>query len=202
MNKFAIPFCLLCVSLVTGGCAAPRQDKTVDKICVTSVGNAQAVLAAEDVLADMHFIIEKSDARQGFVSTKPLQGAQFFEFWRSDNVGPYNSLEANLQSLRRTARLSMSKTGNRLCIACNVNVQRLSIPQQQVGSSARAYQMFSESTVSVRMLSLQPGQKQQMAWIDLGTDDGLAAVILNRVEKRLMAAGSQGQKSPGMDIQK
>ena len=65
--------------------------------------------AAERVLTRMHFAIEKLDAEQGVVKTRPLRGAQFFEFWRSDNVSSYDCEEANLQSVRRTVELRVKK---------------------------------------------------------------------------------------------
>ncbi|UCG56981.1 MAG: hypothetical protein JSU70_19215 [Phycisphaerales bacterium] len=154
---------------------------------------------AEDVLADMHFTIEKADVDTGFIRTKPLQGAQFFELWRGDTIGTFNSLEANLHSVRRTVELHIAElpgeNGAKLRARCYVKVQRLSLPEHQVSSSAHAYRMFSESTSSTQRLQLRPEQQTGMAWIDLGNDTKLATEILNRTSSRLDARRSSGTGS-------
>ena len=144
-----------------------------------------AIQAAEHVLGRMHFAIDKVDAQRGFISTRPLPGAQFFEFWRSDNAGPFESAQANLHSIRRTVELNINRQGKRLCIGCDVEVQRLSLPEREISSSSRAYEMFSESTTRMRKLIPRHEQKEKMAWLDRGQDTGLASLILNRIGKQI-----------------
>jgi len=218
----------LIFGLLLTGCAEEQQYGAVESICVDpapklapalnrETGNdrslkkgilvrcdkLQAMEIAEDVLAKMHFTIEKADADpatpgidtrrwRGFIRTRPLPGAQFFEFWRSDNVGADNWLESNLHSIRRVVELTMSEqeegppqSGNLLCINCDVQKYRLSIPEHHVSSSARAYKMFSESSSALQNLRLNPEQKAGMAWIDLGKDRQLAAEILKRISSML-----------------
>jgi hypothetical protein len=158
---------------------------------------------AEDILVKMHFTIEKADTNpatlgidtrrwRGFIRTRPLTGAQFFEFWRSDNVGAGNWLESNLHSIRRVVELNMSEqdegppqSGNRLCINCDVQIYRLSLPERRLNSSARAYDMFSKSSPALQRIELNAEQKEDMAWIDLGKDTQLAAEILKRISSML-----------------
>ena len=182
----------LVFGLLLAGCAEQQQNGAVKPICVENIDMLQAMEIAEDVLAKMHFTIEKADAERGFIRTRPLAGAQFFEFWRSDNVGASNWLESNLHSIRRVVELNMSEqdkgppqSGNRLCINCDVQKYRLSMPEHQVSSSARAYKMFSESNPALQNLRLNPEQKAGMAWIDLGKDRQLAAEILKRISSML-----------------
>jgi len=210
-----IIFCVTC-ALTLAGCAKEQQyprfrgDKltsaeagAVKPICVDNINKLQAMEIAEDILTKMHFTIEKADADpatpgidsrrwRGFIRTRPLAGAQFFEFWRSDNVGADNWLESNLHSIRRVVELNMSEQDegppqrpNRLCINCDVQIYRLSLPERHVNSSARAYDMFSTSSPALQRIKLNPEQKAGMAWIDLGKDTQLAAEILKRIENRL-----------------
>ena len=179
------------------GCAQPKLKTAIDHICLTTTDKTQAFLAAEDILAKMHFEIEKADPDAGFIKTRPLPGANFFEFWRTDNVGPRNTLQANIQSIRRTAQLTIDSRNDQLCIRCRVNVQQLSMPEHEVSSSSRAYEMFSRSTASMQHLRLRPEQKKQMAWLDLGSDPQLETEILNRVEKRLISEESNQTKTTG-----
>ena len=193
----------LVFGLLLTGCAEEQQYGAVEPICVENVDKLEAMEIAEDVLAKMHFTIEKADAEtatpgidtrrwRGYIRTRPLAGAQFFEFWRSDNAGADNRLESNLHSIRRVVELNMSEqdegppqSGNRLCINCDVQKYRLSMPEHEVSSSARAYEMFSESNPALQNLRLNPEQKAGMAWIDLGKDRQLAAEILRRISSML-----------------
>jgi hypothetical protein len=176
---------LLTVLLITAGCAQTQKIQTVQQVCLLDTNKEQLMQTAQDVLGQMHFAIEKSDAEQGYIRTRPLAGAQFFEFWRNDNVGAFNEAEANMHSIRRTAELNISQQGEQLCIGCDVKVQRLSMPEQAVTGSARAYTIFSKSKSSLQTLELNPEQKRQMAWLDLGDDTRLSTVILQRIEKQL-----------------
>jgi hypothetical protein len=172
-------------------------------VCEDGVTTAQVIEAAEHVLTRMQFPIEKLDVEQGIVRTRPLRGAQFFEFWRSDNAGSYGCKEANLQSIRRSVELRVRReavdhrpeaggayslqpaASGPLRIECDVSVQRLSLPQNEVTGTSEAYAIHSRSTPTLQRLEVTPQQRRAMAWIDLGKDPDLAARILNRVAKRL-----------------
>jgi hypothetical protein len=176
------------------------------------ISTAEVVDAAGDVLTRMHFVIEKLDAEQGLVRTRPLRGAQFFEVWRSDNASTFAWEEANVQSIRRAVELrvrpedrgqrtedrrqktedggqttppsSVLPGSSRLCVACTVSVQRLSRQDEAAGSSG-AYRIYSNSAANLQWLEAGPQQRRAMAWIDIGQDRDLAARILARVEQRL-----------------
>jgi len=185
---------MLTCALVLAGCAqqspAPLVVKVQDSRLHTEqsrgIGTANMVQVAEDVLTRMHFKIEKADVQNGLIRTRPLPGAQFFEFWRSDNVGADNTIAANLHTIRRTVTLNISRQDKLLRIGCEVQTQRLSLPERQVSSSARVYGMFSLSSPSLQRLKLNPEQKKQMAWINLGRDSRLEAEILKRIKTRIV----------------
>jgi hypothetical protein len=96
-------------ALLLAGCVQPQRQTPAERIYVPNIGEAKAMAIAEDVLADMRFTIEKADTRSGLIRTRPLSGAQFFEVWRSDNIGPDNGLAANLHTMRRTVELNVSR---------------------------------------------------------------------------------------------
>ncbi len=195
----------LVIGLLLAGCAEQQQYGAARPICVDNIEKLQAMKIAENVLVKMHFTIEKADAEtatpgidthrwRGFIRTRPLPGAQFFEFWRSDNVGTNNWLESNLHSIRRVVELNMSEQDERLCINCDVQIYRLSLPDRPVSSSARAYEMFSASSPALQRILLNPKQKEGMAWIDLGKDTQLAAEILQRIEQQIASEGAVSSK--------
>jgi hypothetical protein len=187
-------YMLLTYAFVLTGCAQQSstplvvkiQDSTLHVKQSQGIGTGDLMEVAEDVLARMHFTIEKADVQNGFIRTRPLPGAQFFEFWRSDNAGTDNTLAANLHTIRRTVTLDISQQDEELHIGCEVQAQRLSLPEQQVSSSTRVYGMFSLSSPSLQRLKLNPVQKKEMAWIDLGRDSRLEAEILKRIETRIV----------------
>jgi hypothetical protein len=146
---------------------------------------------AEDVLADMHFTIEKADAENGLIRTRPLPGAQFFEFWRRDNVGIDNTLAANIHTIRRIVTIDINQQGPQIHIVCEVHAQRLSLPERPVNSSTGVYGMFSQSSPLLQRLILNPEQAEQMTWIDLGRDSRLEAEIIRRIEARIQRQTSQ-----------
>lgn len=179
-------YAIIACALVLAGCGRQQQRAITSPISVPDIGKAQTMEIAEDVLARMHFTIEKFDIPSGSIRTSPLPGAQFFEFWRSDNVGGKNTLAANLHTLRRTVALDISQLGGQLQIDCNVRVQRLSLPERDVsGSSARAYGMYTRSSPALQKMKFEANQMKEIAWINLEKDTQLAAEILRRIEKRL-----------------
>lgn len=129
----------------------------------------------------MHFEIEKADYNEGYIRTRPLAGAQFFEFWRTENIGAENQLLSNMHSIRRIVELNISNPNGNLSTDCKVQIQRLSIPQREITSSARAYQMFTRSSISMQRLEMNPEQEKGMTWIDLDRDAKLEAEILKRI---------------------
>lgn len=186
MCKYTLMTCTLMAAGCTQQTSAPLRVKLQGSALYIErdqdIGTADLMEVAEDVLANMYFTIEKADADSGLIRTRPLPGAQFFEFWRSDNVGADNTLAANLHTIRRTVTLDISQQGQELRIGCNVQAKRLSLPERQVSNSTRVYGMFSQSSQSLQRLKLNPEQKRQMAWIDLGRDSRLEGEILKRIE--------------------
>ena len=169
-------FCLL--SFILAGCGH-SQKAAFKEIPTESTQTSRTMQAAEDVL--------------GQIRTRPLAGAQFFEFWRSDNVGFDNQLLSNLHSIRRIVELNIDKQSN---IECIVHVQRLSIPQREITSSSQAYNMFTRSNLSYQRLELNPEQEKGMVWIELDKDKKLEAEILKRIssaiEKKQRNTNSEG----------
>lgn len=168
------------------GCSV--QTATIEDtqlVCPECVSTEQATQVAVKVLGEMHFSIEKLDTKQGVVKTRPLRGAQFFEVWRSDNVGASSTAEANLQTLRRSVEIRIEERQGKRYIDCLARVQRLSLPEQQVASTAQAYRLYSRSSPSMQRFELEPEQRAQMAWIDLGLDLRLAKEIVRRIARRV-----------------
>ena len=186
---------LLVISLALAGCASQQSTQPIDvpakQVCLGDIDKTHAMQAAQDVLLGMHFHIDKADPKTGLIRTKPLTGAQFFEFWRKDSVGSFNKTEANLHSIRRTVTLQVSKKNEDICIDCEVATQRLNLPEMDVSNSTRAYGMFSASSDSLQRMTLNPEQQEGIAWVDLGKDTQLAEKVLQRIETQISTLGGK-----------
>jgi len=170
---------------VLTGCQLEPQQQAVKPVCVTGMNKQAALAAAEDVLVRMHFVIEKLDVQAGYIRTRPLMGAQSFEFWREDNVGRFNRLQSNLHTIRRTVEMRVSESPGQLCIAPVVSVERMSLPERDAYNLSQASTMFTGSDNSMQQLRLYPDQRAQMEWIDLGRDSRLEEKITTRLKAKL-----------------
>jgi hypothetical protein len=202
-HKSKIDLCtyaLITCALLLAGCVQQKKYEPAKQICVQQIDKAKVMQIAEDVLGDMHFVIDKSDSKNGLIKTKPLRGGQFFELWRSDNIGSYNAIEANLHSIRRIVQLQLNQKkacprrmassgelsrGNCIYIECHAKTEKLSISEYEVTSNAQAYRLFSENISTMQRARFSPEQRAKMAWIDLGEDKLLEAEILKRIEKQI-----------------
>jgi len=172
--------------MLLAGCAQPQHTAPEEgSLYLSDISMANAMRATETMLRRMHFAIEKADPIGGVIRTKPLAGAQFFEFWRSDNVGLAQTVEASIHTIRRSVELQLHPTGNQVRIECTVRVQRLSLPENEVASVSQAYRMYSKSTPTLQRLELEPEQRERLAWIDLGEDPALAEKILKRISQEI-----------------
>jgi len=166
------------VAVAIGGCCGRQvSQNTTNRIFAQGVDKQAVMDATQKVLEEMHFIIEKCDASAGYISTRPLPAAQFFEVWRSDTVGCANFAEANLHSVTRTAEINITAQDDAFCIECRVDTRRLSMPNIDVrGRRLQAPELKKE-------------QKKAAVWMDLGPDTELQARILDRIGKQIGRVG-------------
>ncbi|UCD52452.1 MAG: hypothetical protein JSW27_07410 [Phycisphaerales bacterium] len=175
----------VCLALAAGCATAPKPTPKDGFVNVADISMAEATAAAKAALSRMHFVVEKADPTEGVIRTRPLTGAQFFEFWRSDNAGPEQTAEASLHTLRRWVEIHVQPSDDQLRIDCTVRVQRLSLPANEITSVSQAYRMYSASTPTIQRLELRPEQQEGLAWIDLEDDPALADRILKRIIQRI-----------------
>jgi len=192
MNKSILNKLLTCSLLFwLAGCEQNKYTKTIEQLCSPAANKTAAMTTAEQVLAEMHFSIEKFDVNAGYIRTTPLSGAQSFEFWRADSVGSFNHSEADLHSIRRAVEINISEQAGQLCINCRATTQRLSLPQSTAGQNRP---VMSPDQRSVQKLKLGREQKSNLTWTDLGRDNQLETEILKRIEKQLAATKKEQNK--------
>lgn len=186
MRKNEMIFSLCCAVLLLCGCGETQRVAKPDPVCVLDLTKAQAMTVAEQVLGDMHFVVAKADVERGILKTRPLQGAQFFEFWRDDVGGDYQTTESNIHTTRRTVELNMFGQGQKLCVACDVKLERLSISEVDIEtrrSGEHGYEKFSDRRTSSKAnMELKSLAGSNQEWIPLGGDSRLEALILRRIQ--------------------
>lgn len=168
------------------GCSSGESVGGPEQMCRKAQQRA-VMAAAKTALEDIGFQIEKYDVDAGFIRTKPLSGAQFFELWRGDNAGSRDVAEASLHSIMRTIEMTFKQTDGQLCVVCQVHVRRLSLPERDVAGTAGAYAMFTKSSSRLMTVRLDAEQQQQMAWVDMGMDANLARKVLAAMDRQLAA---------------
>ena len=194
MNKSILNKLFACSLLFwLAGCAENKYTKTIEQLWPPAATKADAMTAAEQALAGMHFSIEKLDVDAGYIRTAPLSGAQSFEFWRSDSVGSFNQTEADLHSIRRAFEINISEQAGQLCINCRATTQRLSLPQSQ-STTGQSRSIMSPDQRSVQTFKLGHEQKSNLTWTDLGRDNQLETEILKRIEKQLATTKKEQNK--------
>jgi len=184
MKKLWLVTFMFLAAGILSGCAKELQIPPEPK-CLSGANIDSAMKTSEKVLVGMNFVIDKADPNLSIITTKPLVGGQFFELWRKDNVGGYNRAMSSLHTIQRIVELGFNENQGQVCIVCKVTVERLSIPEKQIDSTARAHSMFSRSSETKQSLALNEEQEQNMSWVNIGRDNQLETVILNKIDKKL-----------------
>ena len=141
---------LLVMALVTSagaaGClkytrpVAPQAAETIEQRHFEAVWTA-----TQDVLRKYQFTIERRDRRAGLITTEPLTGMQFFEFWRKDAVTAYDLWDGSLKTIHRTVTVRIEPVGpegGEFRPVVDVVVSQPGRPPWEVHSIGAAYNMF------------------------------------------------------------
>jgi hypothetical protein len=178
---------LLAMPLLLTGCAAtnPSQTKAPEAVCFNQ-NLEKTMIVAEDVLTEMRFTIEKFDIQQGYIKTRPLAGKQLFEFWRSDNVGTYNSAEANLHSIIRQVEMKFHTKGQTTCALAFTNVKRLSLTEERLEGMERMAGIFTGGDADLQKLNIK--NLENADWINLGPDHLLEKRIHQLIKTKMKLA--------------
>jgi hypothetical protein len=178
-NGFLAVFGIL--AAVLAGCGKPQMMQA-QPVCLEAISLDKLMQVVEKTLYAMRFEIEKYDVENGVIRTRPLRGGQFFELWRSDNAGGFNTAESNLQSLQRTVEITLQPQQAGICMQCQANTQRLSLPEEPIKGYYSATSLYTASTQSRQQLYVDNKRQEQLRWIDLGRDTALEQKILQRIQ--------------------
>jgi hypothetical protein len=165
------------------GCASQDLSLSADPVCLPNISVDQAMESVEAVLTKMQFELEKNDPEARYMRTRPLSGAQFFEFWKRDNASAFSSTQANLYSIRRIVEVEFIPENTTSCIQCRVQVLRLSIPEQPLEGTTRMGGIYTESSFRSQTLEVDSHRATEMEWLDAGPDHALERKILKLIQQ-------------------
>jgi len=185
MKNILMIFVFAGLVLLGNGCASQSFQQSTEQVCFPNTLSEQAMTAAQTVLKKMHFDIEKFDTDMLYVRTRPLSGAQFFEFWRDDNASAYAAAQSNLHSIRRTVELTFTPDGTTTCIQCRVQVSRLSMPEAPLVSTYQMGGLHTDSDSSFQTLEVDSDRMAESEWLDAGSDPSLERMILEKIQQQL-----------------
>jgi len=181
---------LLAAVLATGVCGCLKYTKPVvaQPEMTGAERNFEAVwLATQDVLRDYRFTIDRQDKRAGVITTEPLTGMQFFEFWRKDAVTPEALLAGSIQTLHRTVTVRIRPAAGQAEQyepAVQVAVSK-PYAATDVRSTSDAYSMFllpgEQDLYPSSLLGVAPPAVEEQAARSAGTDVKLASKLRDEI---------------------
>ena len=192
MAKQVIIWTLVTLVSFLAGCTE-KQMAAPEPKCLSGIDVNSAMKTSELVLVGMNFVIDKQDTTLHIMTTKPQTGSQFFELWRKDNVGGYNCAQSNLHSIQRTVELGFNEIQGQVCIVCTVKRERLSIPEKDIDSAGQAQSLFTSNNKTMQSLTINAEQEKKMDWIDIGRDNRLEQVILDKIDKKITGKKKGGK---------
>ena len=171
-----------------GGCGGqqPLQWRN-EAIAVDHASFDQVWDACVESLQDKGMEIDRQDRRFGIITTKPMVGKQFFEFWRNDAANSDDLMLSSLHTIRRTVKVQVNSRGaTRYEVAVEAQAQRASLPGAAVDSVVEAFELLGRQGVSPyprRRDYIRPKPKPE--WVDLGREPALEQNILDDISGRL-----------------
>ena len=107
---------ILPVLAAAAGCATHTRPAPGVSTAVEADPGFEALWrAAEDVLQEYRFRIDRKDRRAGVITTHPLLGRHGLEFWRKDATTWREVLEGTLQTIYRSVTVQILPDPNREC---------------------------------------------------------------------------------------
>ncbi len=99
--------------------------------------------ASLDTLRKYGFNVDVQDARRGVITTTPMLGQYLTEFWRKDAVTTTALWENSVQTIYRTAKVTIKQRDNdKYAVAVEIHIYRSDRKTRTINSTGEAYDMF------------------------------------------------------------
>jgi len=198
--------------MLLAGCANHTRPVVFSEPPTMSQRNFEALWqAAQDVLREHYFSIERMDRREGLMITEPLTGQQAWEVWRRDAATWYALAEGTLQTIYRQATVRIVPVEgepNAYQARVEVNAYRSNRPKTELDSISGSYSMFllpgGNSAVNAPAIlgyertlyglpgyAIPPGEPVGQT-VSLGPDPALAAKLAGQINRRAVQVRVSG----------
>ena len=151
-----------------------------------------------EVLRRHNFRIDRQDRRAGVVTTRPMTGQYFLEFWRNDAVDAQSLAEGAIQTIYRSPKVTIAppKKGSGYRPTVEVTLARSARRGSQITNTSQAYNLFTGRT--------RPGRPEMKSprVVPLGRDaqlekrlaDQIATVLQEKPKKRVEVTSREGPR--------
>ena len=142
--------------------------------------------ACMDTARQEQFTIDRTDFRDGVITTRPMVSPQWFEFWRSDAGTYYDVLLSSLQCIRRTIRFELTRSEEGLfTVRPKVLVERLSIEQRRITSETQYIFVFSPLGTDSTFTTDQGVTLPLRYWYAIGRDEAMEKDLADTIARKL-----------------
>jgi hypothetical protein len=133
------------------------------------------------------FTIDRTDYRNGVMTTKPLVSKQFYEVWRGDVVTLHDLAQSSLGTVQRTVRIDIRRgTDGKFRAAPKVVVDRFSLLAKRITSVAQYRTVFAITTNDLRLSTEEDGPNVvAQYWYPVARDYDLEKQIVRATRSRL-----------------
>ena len=146
--------------------------------------------ACRDAAKADGFLIDRTDYREGLMTTLPLVSKQAYEFWKSDTQSPHGLAQSTLGTMRRTVRFTLRRLDDGTYQATpKVLVERDSFLQRRITSVDQYQNVFSIQQVDIARETERTGESLPPEyWYSVGRDEDLEKRLAHAVRDRLQAS--------------
>jgi hypothetical protein len=186
-------------TLALSGCQAPAAPSGPTQMTLHVPDYDAFVDASLSVLRRYEFTPDRVDRSHGLIISAPTTSGQWFEWWRVDSLGGYQTLESSLHTTRRIVTVNIEPvvagedregeapaeppTGGTFRVTVQVDKSRFSAPERQVTSPSGALVLYSAKTPTTE--GLRGAQGRGVHWVPLGRDGLLESFFLGKLASAL-----------------
>lgn len=175
------------------GCAAPEKPNQISQLTLHLADRDAFITHAASLLRRHDLPPKRLERANGLIVSQPTTSGQWFEFWRIDSRGPYQSLESSLHTIRRTVTVRVTPIDDdtpapdtqpvadddAYRVTVRVDKERFSAPHRQITTASGALAIYSEQ-VPTRS-GLRGRRSRLYDWVALGRDPLLEDYLLSRL---------------------
>jgi hypothetical protein len=144
--------------------------------------------ACRQALKDDGFTIDRTDYRDGVMTTLPLVSKQVYEIWRQDVITGHDLAQSTLGTMRRTVRIDIRRLDNGTYEASpKVLIERDSMIERRITSVDQYTLAFSIRLIDVGHEVEETGEADVPPeyWYSVGRDSALEKQLADAAKRRL-----------------